>query len=105
MDLSISDCFNLLIPCVLLNPVLFLHCLNALLAYFLSHLEDYDCASAYLQPPLDLHKDERLCWVYTAFILFAQLIAFRRIICQKKGDMPDDKSCPDVAGRHGVGLG
>jgi hypothetical protein len=85
MDLSISDYFNLLLPCIFLNPVLFLHSLNALLTYLLPCLEGYDCTRTYVQPHLDLHEDEHLCWLYTAFILFAQLIAFRRYDLSKEG--------------------
>ena len=78
MDLSISDCFHFLIASIILNPVLFLHSLNALLTCTLPCLEGYDWSNTYVQPHLDLHKDERLCWVYSAFIVFVQLIAFRR---------------------------
>jgi hypothetical protein len=77
MHLSVSDYFNFLIPSIILNPVLFLHSVNAVLTYLLPCLEDYD-RSTYVQPHLDLHKDEHLCWVYTMLILLAQLIAFQR---------------------------
>ena len=78
MDLSISRCFLFLIPSIVLNPVLFLHSLNALLTYLLPCLEGYDCSSTYVQPHLDLHKDEHLCWGFSGFIILAQLIAFHR---------------------------
>jgi hypothetical protein len=84
MDLSISDCFNFLIPSIVLNPVLFLHSLNALLTYLLPYLEGYDPESSHVQPHLDLHKDEHLCCVYSTFIVLAQLIAFRRYDLSKE---------------------
>jgi hypothetical protein len=78
MDLSISDCLNFLIPSIILNPVLFLHSFNALLTYLLPCLEGYDPGTVHVQRHLDLHKDEHLCWVYSACIVLTQLIAFRR---------------------------
>jgi hypothetical protein len=56
-----------------------------LLTYLLPCLEDRDCTSTYVQPHLDLHKDEHLCWIYTTLILLAQLIAFRRYDPSKEG--------------------
>lgn len=65
-------------PSLILNPVLFLHCVIALLTYLPLRLEGYDRTSTYVRPHLDLHKHENLCWLYSVFIVFVQIIAFQR---------------------------
>ena len=87
-DMRLTLSTNYVIPAVLLNPILFLHSLNALLSRLLPPIT----IDAPLQPPsyyplgpsaqhphIDMHVNDNLCWSYTLVMVFAQLVAFGRI--------------------------
>jgi hypothetical protein len=48
-------------PSLILNPVLFLHCVIVLLTFLLSGLEGYGRTSTYIWPHLNLRKHENMC--------------------------------------------
>ena len=73
---SATTLYNLILPTIFLNPVLFLHSLNTILTKFLPSMNGFEGNSA--QPHLDIHASESLCWGYTAFIVWAQMAAFLR---------------------------
>ena len=68
--------YNLILPTIFLNPVLFLHSLNTILTKLLPTMNGYEGNSA--QPHLDIHASESLCWGYTVLIVWAQMVAFLR---------------------------
>ena len=79
---------NYVIPAVLLNPILFLHSLNALLSRILPPITIdaaiqpapyYPLGPSSEHPHIDLHKNDNLCWSYTIVIVFAQMVAIGRI--------------------------
>jgi hypothetical protein len=74
--LSVSTLYNLILPTIFLNPVLFLHSLNTILTKLLPTMNGHEGNSA--QPHLDIHASESLCWGYTALIVWAQMAAFLR---------------------------
>ncbi|KAL9099367.1 MAG: hypothetical protein Q9163_005128 [Psora crenata] len=82
-----------ILPAIVLNPILFLHSLNALLARLLPPI----MIDATVQPPpyyargpsaehphLDIHASDRLCWGYTVLMVCAQLVAFRRVSIRRE---------------------
>jgi hypothetical protein len=71
-----STLYNLILPTIFLNPVLFLHSLNTILTKLLPTMNGHEGNSA--QPHLDIHASESLCWGYTALIVWAQMAAFLR---------------------------
>jgi hypothetical protein len=71
------DCFKFLAPGLILNPVLFLHSVIAMPTYLRTRLEGYDQTSTYVRPHLDFHKHKNLCWLYSVFIVFEQIITFQ----------------------------
>jgi len=86
MHTSLSTSY--ILPAIFLNPVLFLHSVNAILARILPPI----IIDAAVQPPpyysrgpsaehphINVHASERLCWSYTVFMVCAQLVAFRRV--------------------------
>lgn len=93
-----------LLPAILLNPVLFLHSLNTILSRILPPVL---AAAATTTPPaqqlpfchlgpsptsphLDMHVSDNLCWSYTVFMVFAQLLAFGRV-SQRRQTVRDRK--------------
>lgn len=72
-----STLYNLVLPTIFLNPVLFLHSINTVLTKLMPTMSGHEGNSA--QPHLDVHASESLCWGYTAFIVWAQMAAFLRL--------------------------
>jgi hypothetical protein len=87
-DPSVFDCFKFLAPSLILNPVLLLHSGIAMFTYLLTRLEGYDQTSTYVRPHLD---HENLCWLYSVFIVFEQIITFQRYD-RFKGNMEDERT-------------
>ena len=77
-----------LLPAILLNPVLFLHSLNAILSRLLPPIAVASTTQplpysrfgpSASHPHLDIHASETLCWSYTILIMIVNMIAFGRI--------------------------
>lgn len=77
------------IPALFLNPILFLHSVNAILSRVLAPIVVHNVT---VQPPaytprgpsaehphLDLHASDQLCWSYTLVMVGVQLMAFSRV--------------------------
>lgn len=96
MKVSFSDSLKFLLPSVVLNPVLLLHGINAILTYLLPCLDGHD-ENSYVQPHVNLHKNESLSWVYSALIILAQLLAFLRL----RGAESAERSEQQKAGHAG----
>ena len=87
---SLMDFYQLLFPTIFLNPILFLHGLNAILSCFLPTLSHYDSR---VQPHVDVHANEHLCWGYTAVIVWAQYAAFHNFGRMKEGRDNEQDKC------------
>ncbi|MDI1493182.1 MAG: hypothetical protein OHK93_004970 [Ramalina farinacea] len=77
-----------IIPAVLLNPILFLHSMNALLSRILPPMivdspnqppPYYPLGPSAQHPHLDIHASDGLCWSYTMVMVCAQLLAFGKV--------------------------
>ena len=87
--LKASTILLFLVPTVLLNPVLFLHGLNAVLAIIFPPTLDsntsYESPSYYPKGPpaenphINIHASDGLCWGYTIMMVGAQIMAFARL--------------------------
>ena len=101
---QISLLLSFVLPAVLLNPVLFLHGLNAILSRVLPPIAVPNTST---QPPpyhplgpsaenphIDIHASDSLCWSYTGLILVAQLVAFQvfKMPSQDENKNNDDQS-------------
>ncbi|KAL9124565.1 MAG: hypothetical protein Q9217_006113 [Psora testacea] len=91
MHPSLSTSYVL--PAIILNPILFLHSLNTLLARILPPI----IVDAAVQPPpyyargpsaehphLNIHASDSLCWGYTVFMVCAQLVVFGRVSMRRE---------------------
>lgn len=111
--MSTSLTTTYLLPAILLNPVLFLHSLNTILARLLPPVlaatavepQSYSkLGPPATSPHLDMHVNDNLCWSYTVVMVFAQLLAFGRVsqrrqtirerdeaLSLRRGEGPDSK--------------
>jgi hypothetical protein len=86
-----------LVPAILLNPILFLHSVNTLLAQIFptplstsSGAEPFslDALSHWQEHKIDIHARDNLCWSYTMVMVFAQCWAFCKVsFAREKRDM------------------
>ena len=77
------------IPALFLNPILFLHSVNAILSRILDPIFIHNVAvqpapytvkgPSAQHPHLDIHASDQLCWSYTLVMVGVQLIAFSGI--------------------------
>lgn len=104
---------NYVVPAVLLNPILFLHSVNALLSRLLPPISVdapiqpspyYPLGPSGEHPHLNMHTNDNLCWSYTIVMVFAQLVAFGRISRQRQEMRDQDAQAKELsyAGKMGI---
>ena len=86
--MALSWSTNYVLPAVLLNPILFLHSLNAILSRLLPPITVdaatqpvpyYPLGPSAEHPHIDMHAHDNLCWSYTCVMVCAQLVVFGRV--------------------------
>ena len=80
-----------LVPAVFLNPIVILHAINTYASHYIpSAMRSVATSSLFpsfeiLGPPgnqapyLDMHKDDALCWKYTALMVVVQVLAYSKV--------------------------
>ena len=77
---------HFLLPLVILNPIIMLHSLNFLLTRTTSILRNENMFNlqprkflSRVQPRLDIHENENLCWGFCAVMVIVQFFAFMKL--------------------------
>lgn len=111
MLLGSSLSMSIILPAIFLNPVLFLHSLNFILALMLPPVAA-QCTGpppppytptgpSAEHPHLNIHESDGLCWSYTITMVAIQLVVFARLAMQQSVATEETQEEVDIDVRPG----